>query len=133
MNPRKSTERILQKVGLGFGAIIALIWLAELARLPHLLFGEPAIFYWPRVLLRTVVAALIWIWMHITIERLLSRLRELEELLRICSWCRKIGYQGRWLTLEQFFGSAFATPTSHGICEECAEKARSKIPIVPPA
>jgi hypothetical protein len=133
MKPPKSSETVLRRVGWGFGTIVALIWLVEAIKLPHLLFGEPAIFYWPRVLFRTVVVGGIWLWMHLTIERLLFRMRELEELLRICSWCRKIGYQGRWLTLEEFFGSAFATPTSHGICPDCAEKARAKIPTVPPA
>lgn len=133
MTSPQSSHSVLKKVGFGFGIIIALVWIAEIARLPHHLLGEPDVFYWPRVLLRTAIIGSIWLWMHLTIERLLFRMRELEELLRICSWCRKIGYQGRWLTLEEFFGSAFATPTSHGICPDCAEKAKAKIPPLPPS
>lgn len=133
MNPRRNSECVLRRVGLGFGSILALVWFAEIARLPHHLLGEPNVFYWPRVLLRTAIVGGIWLWMHLTIARLLFRMRELEELLRICSWCRKVGYQGRWLSLEEFFGSAFATPTSHGICPDCAGKAKSNIPPLPQA
>lgn len=131
MTPRKSTETVLRKVGLGFLVAIALIWIVEFFHIPHYLLGEPAVFYWPRVLLRTAIIGGIWLWMHLTIGRLLLRMRELEDMLRICSWCRKIGYQSRWVTLEDFFGAAFSTRTSHSICPACAASATAKIPTLP--
>ena len=71
----------------------------------------------------------IWLWVHLTTKRLLKRLHYLEEFMHVCSWCRKVGHEGQWLTTEEYFGSKFATQTSHGICEECARKTR--IPPIP--
>ena len=75
-----------------------------------------------RVLFRTVVILAIWLWVHLTTRRLLRRLYHLEEYLLICSWCRKVGYEGKWLSLEEYFGSRLNTETSHGICPECSGK-----------
>ncbi len=117
-----SGRTILLKVTIGFLIIIALTWVVELVRLPHLLYGEDAEFRWGRVIFRTVVVLGIWAWVHFTTRRLLRRLHELEEFLLVCSWCRRLGHQGRWLTMEEFFDSRLATETSHGICPECASK-----------
>ena len=118
----KSGRSILSKATVGFLVIIALTWLVEIIRLPHLLYGEDAEFRWARVLFRTFVVLGIWAWVHFTTRRLLRRLHELEEFLLVCSWCRRLGHQDRWLTMEEFFDSRLATETSHGICPECAQK-----------
>jgi hypothetical protein len=121
-----SGEPILRKAAIGFSLILVLSWLSEIAHLPHLLFGEISTFNWVRVLLRTAVIVAVWAWVHITTKRLLKRLHHLEEFLLICSWCRKVGHRGGWLTMEEYFGSNFDTETSHGICEECAERQLAK-------
>jgi hypothetical protein len=64
---------------------------------------------------------------HLTTKRLLKRLHYLEEFLLVCSWCRKVGHEGEWLTMEGYFGSKFATETSHGICSERAKKAKDRM------
>jgi len=116
--------------------IIAGIWAAEFLHLPHLMFDEPAIVSWSRILLRSLVVVLIWGWVHFTNRRLVRRLRELEEFLRICSWCRKVGHDDQWLTIEEYFNSQLATETSHGICPECAARnlaaLRPAVPVTPP-
>ncbi len=117
---KKRVETFLMKEAIGFTLILLINWFAEIARLPHLLYGEPAGFNWFRVLLRTAVILAIWLWVHLATRRLLQRLHHLEEFLRICSWCRKVDHDGEWLTLEQYFGSKFNTETSHAICPECA-------------
>lgn len=119
------------KEAIAFSTIIVLSWATEFLQLPHFLFNEPASFNWHRALLRTGVILLVWLWVHVVTKRLLQRLHHLEEFLRICSWCRKVDHHGEWLTLEQYFGSKFDTETSHGICDECANKARALIPKVP--
>jgi hypothetical protein len=126
MTPSQTSGRsILRKEAVGFSIIILLTWVAEIIALPHLLYGEPAGFHWGRVLMRTLVIAAIWAWVHFTTRRLLRRLHELEEFLLVCSWCRKVGHEGRWVTMEEYFGSKFATETSHGICPECANSVRN--------
>ncbi len=115
-------DSILMKEAIGFSIIILLAWAVETIELPHLLFGEPSVFNWPRVLLRTLVVLVVWAWVHFATRKLLERLHHLEEFLLICSWCRKVGSEGKWLTMEEYFGSKFATETSHGICPDCAAR-----------
>lgn len=117
---KKGVDSILMKEAIGFSTIIALAWAAEIAEVPHFFFGEHADFNWLRVLFRTAVVLAIWIWVHASTRKLLKRLHYLEEFLLVCGWCRKVGHEGRWLTTEEYFGSKFATETSHGICPECA-------------
>ena len=116
----KSVDPVLRRLAIGFSTIIVLCWVVEFARIPHRFFGEPNVFLWGRVLFRTFVLGGVWFWVHITSKRLLERLHHLEEFLLMCSWCRKIGHEGRWLTTEEYFGSNFKTSTSHGICPQCS-------------
>ena len=117
---KKNADTILRRTAIGFSVILVLTWVTETIRLPHLLYGEPAEFNWLRVLVRTAVVVVTWAWVHLTTRRLLKRLHYLEEFLLVCSWCRRVGHDGEWLTMEEYFGSKFATETSHGICPECA-------------
>jgi hypothetical protein len=119
LQPR--AEPILRKTAVGFSLILFLSWATEIIHLPHLLYGEAAAFNWTRALLRTAVILGVWAWVHLTTKKLLKRLHRLEEYVLICSWCRKVGHEGGWVTMEEYFGSNFDTETSHGICQECAE------------
>jgi hypothetical protein len=118
----KSGRTILQREAFGFAALILGVWIAEFIHLPHLLFGEAAVVNWTRALLRSVFILLIWGGVYLMTRHLVRRLHELEEFLRLCSWCRRIEHNGKWLTIEEFFNSRLATETSHGICPECAQR-----------
>jgi hypothetical protein len=118
----KSGRTILQREAFGFAALILCVWIAEFIHLPHLLFGEAAVVSWTRALLRSVLILLIWGGVYLMTRQLVRRLHELEEFLRLCSWCRRIEHDGNWLTIEEFFDSRLATETSHGICPECARR-----------
>ena len=119
---KTSTESILTKEAIGFSLIIVLSWATEILHVPYLLFSEPHTFNWHRAVLRTVIIVAVWLWVHLATKRVLQRLHYLEKYLLICSWCRKVGQDGEWLTMEQYFGSKFSTQTSHGICPECARR-----------
>jgi len=127
---KSSGGSVLRILAIGFSVIIALTWLVEIIRVPYLIFGESSEFNWLRVLSRTVVLLAVWTWLHYTFRRLLRRLHYLEEFLRICSWCRKVGSDDQWLTIEEYFNSKYATNTSHGICPECAIKLQQVIPPI---
>jgi hypothetical protein len=123
--PRQTEKRpefILWIEGFAFGLIIVLGWLTEILRVPHFLFSEPAIINWGRPLLKTAVVLSVWGAVHLATRQLLKRLHHLEEYLRICAWCRKLSHDGEWMTMEEYFGSAFATKTSHGVCPQCARQ-----------
>jgi hypothetical protein len=122
MTHRKGKDRILWIESIGFSIIIALAWLTEILGLPHLLFDEAFTPNWSRAILRTVAIVLVWIWVRAETKRLLIRLHRLEEYLLVCAWCRKIGDNGEWVTMEKYFGSNFDTRTSHAMCPECSEK-----------
>ncbi|MBI3886096.1 MAG: hypothetical protein HY302_10250 [Opitutae bacterium] len=129
---KKSADSVLTKLAAGFSFFIALVWVVEFARVPHLFFGEPNEVNWVRVLMRTAIIAGVWCWVHVTTKRVLKRLHYLEEFLLVCSWCQKVGHDGKWLTLEDYFGSKFNTQTSHGICPECAARATGRPAPIPP-
>lgn len=120
--PGISGKFILQWQSVGFSALLVIMWIVEILRLPHHFFGESAEFLWSRVLARTATVLVIWLIVHFTTRRLLLRLHELEKFLLICSWCRRVGHQNEWLTTEEYFTSKFATETSHGICPACVEQ-----------
>lgn len=130
---KKSTDSILRQEAIGFSIILALSWATEIFHVPHLLFDEPPAFNWHRALLRTFVILAVWLWVYLATKKILKRLHHLEEFLLVCSWCRKVGHEGEWLTMEQYFGSKFDTETSHGMCPDCARQAQvrlnSKSPI----
>lgn len=119
-SPRKA--RILWIEHTGFSVIVALAWLTEIIGLPHLIYGENFDPNWGRAVLRTVIVVAVWIWVHVETKRLLHRLHQLEDFLLVCSWCRKIGDHGNWVSMEKYFGSRFDTRTTHGMCPECADK-----------
>jgi len=122
MQKARARNSILWIEACGFSILIALSWLTEVFRIPHYLFGESFVPDWKRAILRTIVLLAIWGWVHFITARLLKRLHYLEEFLRICSWCGKVCDDDKWLALEHYFNSKFATRTSHGMCPECLKR-----------
>ena len=122
MKSESGRRRILWVEFAGFSLLIALAWLNEATRLPHLLFHEPLAPHWGRAAMRTAVIVGVWFLVHRETRRLLNRLHHLEEYLLVCAWCRKIGDHGQWFSMEKYFGSKFDTRTTHGMCPECAQK-----------
>lgn len=121
-NSSISGRIILRGQAVGFSALLVIMWVVEFLRLPHYLFGESPDIIWTRILSRTAVLLTIWLIVHLTTRRLLRRLHELEEFLRLCSWCRKVDHEGNWVSIEEYFDTKFATGTSHGICPDCARQ-----------
>ncbi len=54
------------------------------------------------------------------LERALSRVKQLQGLLPICCYCKKIrGGQNYWLQVESYITAHADVQFSHGICPEC--------------
>lgn len=117
-----SAKFILRGQAIGFSTLLAIMWAMEITGMPQRFFGEPPEYMWTRLLVRSAVLGVIWIIVHLTTKRLLQRLHELEGFLVVCSWCRRVGHDGEWLSMERYFDSKFNTATSHGICQECADR-----------
>ncbi|HXR04505.1 MAG TPA: hypothetical protein VN836_07340 [Verrucomicrobiae bacterium] len=103
---------------LGFLAIILLCYLDELLKLPTLIFSDHP-FVFRRATLEMLLFFAVWLLVSSSTRRLLKQIRQLEEFMRVCAWCRRIDYKGKWITLETFMEQGFDTPTTHGICPEC--------------
>ncbi len=61
-----------------------------------------------------------------------------NNLLRMCSWCKKVDTNGIWLEVEQaikeldLFGSDALPGITHGICEACNEMIMGEISKLSP-
>ena len=57
------------------------------------------------------------------LEAALSRVRQLQGLLPICAWCKKIrDDQNYWHQVESYLGLHSDVRFSHGICPECNQR-----------
>lgn len=57
-------------------------------------------------------------------EAALDEVRQLRELLPICSYCRKIRDEdGNWQTFEDYVMKHTNTRFTHGVCPECGSRA----------
>jgi hypothetical protein len=60
-------------------------------------------------------------------DRALQNVRELEGLLPVCAWCKKVrDDQGYWQELEAYLRPRTRASFSHGICPSCADSLVSK-------
>jgi CHASE3 domain sensor protein len=59
---------------------------------------------------------------------LLRRMRELEGLITVCAWTRRVKWQGNWMSFEDYLAQRFNLLCTHGICEEAAEQMRREAP-----
>lgn len=116
----KKTSRILWYQAISFLLIIALSWMDELLSLPSRLFGGVQHSDWHEGAMESFVALAVWLPLFLGTRRILARLYYLEDFIRVCAWCRKIGDGDRWIPLEEYLAKGFDIRTSHGICPECA-------------
>jgi phosphoserine phosphatase RsbU/P len=48
-----------------------------------------------------------------------NHVRQLEQLLSICSYCKDVCEQERWVPIERYVSQRMGTSSSHGICPKC--------------
>jgi hypothetical protein len=122
------TKKVLIRQSAGFLAIIALSWVDEMSGFHSLLLGNhPYISDFKESTLEMLLVLVVWLFVANSTRRVLALLRELEAFMRVCAWCRKVEHGGRWVHFDEFLREGFNTPTSHGICEECAAKQKAAI------
>ncbi len=119
----KGGKRVLVYECAGFGLILLLSVFNDLLDLPQLLVGgEGPVSRWRYGMIETVIILLIWAFVFSITRRLVRTIHHLEGMLRVCAWCRKIGYGDKWMTLEAYFAEDLNIGTTHGICPECRGK-----------
>lgn len=55
-------------------------------------------------------------WLHFQTAPIAGR------WVTVCAWTRRVHWQGRWLTFEDYLAQRFNLHCTHGICDEEAEK-----------
>jgi hypothetical protein len=111
----------------GFLVVVGVIWMDEYFDLPHLLFNSPptplrigeCVFETAAIILLSFIIIFATLKLH-------RRLKELESLLRICAWCKKVNVGDQWMPLENYLHSFQKTTISHGMCPSCYEQLKIK-------
>lgn len=57
--------------------------------------------------------------------------RDLDGLITVCAWTRRVQWEGRWMSFEEYLAARFDLRCTHGICEEAAEKVRQQVAAMP--
>jgi hypothetical protein len=128
MDKKKSLTRVFWYQGAGFLVIIALCFLDEFLSLSSMiLHGHPYLHNFGESTVKMLLILAVWLIVVSSTRRLLLRVRQLEEFLRVCAWCHRIDFKGRWMPIEEFFQQGFDTPTTHGICPICLERNKAAI------
>lgn len=117
------TGRIITYELIGFGLLILWLWLGEILDIPHYLFGaKPTPINYVESLTETVAALILCGLVVFFTRKLLMRIKLLERLLPICSWCRKIRINGHWKDMEGYISDHSEADFTHSICPECRKK-----------
>ncbi len=128
MENKSRLNKLVMYQNLGFLAIIVLCYLDELLKLPALIFSNhPFDFVYRRSTLEMLLFLAVWLLVSGSTRRLLKRVRQLEDFMRVCAWCRRIDYKGEWMRMEDFMQQGFDTPTTHGICPECLQRQQAAL------
>lgn len=48
----------------------------------------------------------------------MNRVQELEKVVRMCAWTRRLHYNGEWLTIEEYLHRRFGLQVTHGISDD---------------
>lgn len=103
----------------GFVIVIIFLWVDELFDLPHRILGAPSTFaniresIFETAIILVLAAAVIFIT-----DRLLKRI--VSGILPICSFCKYIRMDDRWVPLDSFLRDHSHVDFSHGVCPLCA-------------
>lgn len=62
---------------------------------------------------------------------LLRRTRSLERVAKICAWTRRVRWGEEWISFEEYLARRFHVNSTHGICEEAAQRMEREIIATP--
>lgn len=108
-----------------FGYLILLFLVAgdELFDFPHTVFGQEATpINYAEIAIESGYILLLGSLSLFFTTLLIRRVKFFEGLIPICSYCKKIREDERWLTFEEYTMHHSEALFSHGICPECREK-----------
>jgi CHASE3 domain sensor protein len=57
---------------------------------------------------------------------LVRRVRDLDNMVTVCAWTRRVQWQGKWISFEEYLINRFDLQCTHGICDEAAAKMKAE-------
>ncbi len=111
-----------------FICILVILWLDEFVDMPYLLFGAtPTPRRMEEYIIETVSVSIVAVLVIAGTVLQLRRMDRIERFLRVCAWCRKVWAGDRWVDFEEYMKNEHLLKSSHGICDECAEKIKIEV------
>ena len=123
LKSRRNQNRSLLLQTLGFAILILMTWVDIDVIFPQL-FGSLSP-HQTGLLIATSESALICTLAAyvFTIQvRNAKRMKHLEGLLSVCSFCKRIRKDGKWIPIEEYIRDHPEADFSHGFCPECGVK-----------
>jgi len=123
MTKKDFTKKILAVECAGFLIVIIVLWLDEILDIPAVLFGgQPTPINYTENMIETVLVGSLAAIVVIMTRRLLEKIRYLEGILPVCSFCKKIRKDDRWVNIDSYIRDHSAVEFSHSLCPECREE-----------
>ncbi|MBU4259102.1 MAG: hypothetical protein KKI12_01650 [Proteobacteria bacterium] len=121
MTKAQFSKKIIIAELIGFILVITILWLDELLDLPHMFLGAPATpINLVESIFETIITLLLAALVTFSTHTLLKRIRYLEGILPVCSFCKKIRADNRWVPIDSYIRDHSEADFSHSICPQCA-------------
>jgi hypothetical protein len=123
LKSRRNQNRILLLQSLGFAVLILLTWVDIDVVFPWIFSSLTP----HQTGLLTALTESMWIcaldaYIFAIQVRSAKRIKHLEGLLSVCSFCKRIRKEGRWIPIEEYIRDHSEADFSHGFCPECGVK-----------
>ncbi len=116
-----SGRQIYFLIFLSFIALISVTWVSEYFDPINVVLSghqsEPNI---AEAWSETFWTLLVMLMLLVATRVVVARLRYLEGLLHMCSFCKSISIDGQWLPFEQYLQQNSKLRLSHSLCPDCA-------------
>jgi hypothetical protein len=106
----------------GLALVILVNWLDDWFDLPALFGTTIVAVVFVQTVITTVICVALAIWLTIHTSRVVKRLTQVEGLLPVCSFCKRIRVENKWIPIERYVSERSEATFSHGFCPECGEK-----------
>jgi CHASE3 domain sensor protein len=57
----------------------------------------------------------------------IRRLHDLEGLIKVCAWTKRVQWKGRWITFEEYLSERFNLDCTHGMSDEAARQVNAEL------
>jgi hypothetical protein len=121
MRKHQARSRLIGVQIAGFAVLIVLVWLDDIFDLPAWIGTPTPTVMLAQTIIVSVLCAGLCLWLVIHTHRVLQRLKYLEGLLPVCSFCKKIRVEGNWVPIEEYVSEHSAAEFSHTFCPECGQ------------